>query len=203
MEGFSARGAIAMLLTVTFAAIDWVMSLNPHWSSTAFGLTFVTDFALSALAAAGLAMTRKGSLPESGDLRWMIAKLLMTILLLDLYIFYSQYLVYWMGNVPDRVSWWYVRSVGIAKWTSLAILFCYFVLPFLLLLFGGWKETIFPAACLAIVSFRLLQVVWLVLPGREGMLPAILSGALLTPVIGFFWRGRIAQPRGASPGGRR
>src|SRR5205807_1208681 len=104
----SAVGLVLLIVTVTFAAIDWIMSLEPEWYSTMFGALMAMGGALAALAlaAGGAALAamyspRRPSAAESDALA-DVGSMLLTLLMLWAYFGFSQYLIVWSGNLPEE-----------------------------------------------------------------------------------------------------
>ena len=111
MRVLSGPGMVLFVFTVTLAAIDWVMSLDPSWSSTIFGLLFVAAWGLTALAfvIAALAWLAKDE-PMATVVAPLhfhdLGKLLLALVMLWAYFAYSQYLIIWSGNLPEEIRWY-------------------------------------------------------------------------------------------------
>jgi hypothetical protein len=113
----SAPGLLLLVLTVTFASVDWIMSLDPHWYSTIFGLLTVTGHGLSALAFAILVLALVA--PERPLAQWIgpaqfhdLGKLLLAFVMLWAYLSFSQFLIIWSGNLPEEIPWYLERIRG-------------------------------------------------------------------------------------------
>jgi hypothetical protein len=187
LEGYSAVGLFLLFLTISFAAIDWVMSLTPGWTSTAFGLIFTSGFALSGFSAASL-IYHYDSLTSSRENRWDHAKILLTLLILLLYLEYAQYLVIWSGNISHEAVWYVARTKTSWKYLAGGMLLAQFALPFLLLLFQGWKPNVILSATALILIARFADLSWTILPSvyPDGLyFPRTLPLAAL--VVGFVW----------------
>ena len=113
----SGPGLVVIGLTVTFASIDWIMSLEAHWYSTIYGIHFfgghvLAAFAFSILLAAHLA----GRTPFAGALQpgqfIDLGNLLLAFVMLWAYFAYSQWIVIWSGNLPEEISWYLRRNRG-------------------------------------------------------------------------------------------
>lgn len=171
LRALSAVGLLAYGLTVTFAGIDWLMSLEPTFWSSVWGMYLAAGQALSALALAVLAAAFLGRHPpiagvltpqRVGDL----GNLLFTGVMVRGYLAYSQFVVIWAGNLPEEILW-YLRRAS-AGWGSVTVLLVllHFLVPFLVLLARPLKRSL-PA--LAAVSGLLLvmqgaDIFWLVQP---------------------------------------
>jgi hypothetical protein len=167
----SAPGLLFLALTVTFASVDWIMSLDPEWYSTIFGLLTVTGQGLSALAFAIAVLALVA--PEPTLSRWMapgqfhdLGKLLLAFVMLWAYLAFSQFLIIWAGNLPEEIPWYIERMRG--GWGALAIFLIvgHFVLPFLLLLSRDLKRHagLLAKVAIFVVLMRLIEIIWLVAP---------------------------------------
>ncbi|HEX6534808.1 MAG TPA: hypothetical protein VF041_09420 [Gemmatimonadaceae bacterium] len=209
----SAVGLIVVGLALTFAAFDWLMSLEPAWYSTIYGVyVFAGGYlaALALIAVVAWAESRRG-----GSLDWAVTpehfgalgKLLLTFVIFWGYIGFSQYLIIWIGDVPGDVSWYVARAHG--SWGALALVVAagQFALPFLLLLPRELKRRPGFLAALGawLLVMHVLDVYWLVLPALhpDGIHPSWLDAGALLMVTGFAtataaWRaaGEPALPLG-------
>lgn len=171
MRVLSGPGMILFVLTVTFAAIDWVMSLDPEWSSTIFGLLFVAAWALSALAftVAILAWLAKRE-PMATVVAPLhfhdLGKLLLALVMLWAYFSYSQYLIIWSGNLPEEITWYLPRTRGVWGGIALAVVLLHFALPFLFLLSRRFKRNPNKLVVVAvlILIMRYVDLLWVIVP---------------------------------------
>ena len=114
----SAPGLLFLVLTITFASIDWVMSLDPHWYSTIFGLLIVVGQGLSAFAFAIVgARDRRHASSRSPDVLKPrhfhdLGKLMLAFVMLWAYLTFSQFLIIWSGNLPEEIPWYLERMRG-------------------------------------------------------------------------------------------
>jgi hypothetical protein len=171
MQMISGPGLGLLILTITFASIDWVMSLDPAWSSTIYGLIFVASWSLSALAFGILVMSWLAKCePMNTVVRtshfhdW--GNLLLTLVMLWTYFAFSQYLIIWSGNLPEETVWYVARKHGGWGVIALGIVILQFVFPFLSLLSRAAKQSPQKLAELAvlILIMRIVDVIWLVEP---------------------------------------
>jgi hypothetical protein len=175
LEGLSGIGLVIYGLTVTFATVDWAMSLEPRWYSTIYGLLFMVAQALSALALAVLVLIwlsdRK---PLSQIVRQShfqdLGSFLLTFVMLWAYLEFSQWLIIWGGNLTDEIPWYIRRLEGV--WGSVALLLVIlgFFLPFFLLLFRNVKRKTrsLLIVALLILLMRLVDMYWTILPAFGG-----------------------------------
>lgn len=139
MQNMSAPMMIVFALTISFAAFDWVMSLQPHWYSTIFGVyVFSGAFlaALSLLALITLGFQRQGYFKRISTVehRHDIGKLMFAFTVFWAYIAFSQFFLIWYANLPEETVFYERRwQNGWRPW-SLLLVFAHFVVPFLFLL---------------------------------------------------------------------
>jgi hypothetical protein len=170
----SAPGLLFLVLTVTFASVDWIMSLDPHWFSTIFGLLTVAGQALSALA---FAIAVLAMIAPSGVLgRYVTAgqfhdlgKLLLAFVMLWAYLNFSQFLIIWSGNLPEEIPWYIERIRGPWGIVALALVVGHFALPFALLLSRDLKRHagLLQKVAAFVIVMRLVDLIWLVAPTFE------------------------------------
>lgn len=171
MRIVSGPGLVILILTITFASVDWVMSLDPNWASTIFGLLFVGSWTLSAMAfvIAVMAVLAQHE-PMSSVLQPShfhdLGKLLLTLVMLWAYFAFSQFLIIWSGNLPEETTWYVARTRGGWGAVALAIIVLHFGLPFLLLLSRDLKRNARKLAMLAvfILLMRVFDLIWLIEP---------------------------------------
>ena len=213
LQSLSAPGLLLFGLTVTFASVDWVMSLEPHWFSTIFGLIFMVTEALAAMALVTVATI---SLSKSNSLAGLVSpqvlndygNLLLTFTMLWAYLSFSQFLIIWAGNLQEEIPWYMSRARG--GWTSVALILIvfHFAVPFVLLLSRfvkrrgeilGWV-----AAGLIIMSF--VDIFWLMTPAFNQAGPEFhLTDWLAVVGIGGLWLWRFSSTTAratASPASR-
>ncbi len=173
LQLLSGPGLVFYGLSVTFAAVDWVMSIEPHWFSTIYGLLFIAGQGLSALAfciALLVILSREGG-PLEGVIGPAhlhdIGKLMLTFTMLWAYFSYSQFLIIWAGNLADEIPWYIERLRGGWQWIGLLLVAFHFAFPFALLLSRSVKRsgrTLVRIAALIIIM-RFVDLFWQVAPG--------------------------------------
>jgi len=171
LQLLSAAGLVAYGLTVTFTAIDWVMSLEPHWFSTMYGVLYIAGQALNGLAfvtAALILMARQKPFSEyvTSSHFHDLGKLLLAFVMFWSYVSFSQYLIIWAGNLPEEIPWYLRRLNGGWGWIGIALVAFHFALPFLLLLPEGANRNprILASVATLVVLMRFVDVYWLVRP---------------------------------------
>jgi len=175
LQALAGGGLVLMGLTITFASVDWAMSLNPHWFSTIYGFLFMVGQALSALAFVIVLVALMGSEPPlssvvSRESVHDLGKLLFTFVMLWAYVSLSQFLIIWSANLPEELPWYISRLSGGWQYVAVTLVFMHFVLPFLLLLSRELKRN---ARVLAMVAgglflLRLVDLFWLIAPDLQG-----------------------------------
>jgi len=170
----SAPGLLVYCLTTTFASVDWIMSLDPHWFSTIFGLLLIGSQGLSAFAfvIAMLAILAETE-PVASYLNRRhfhdLGKLLLAFVMLWAYFSFSQFLIIWGGNLPEESPWYLKRMSGGWGPVALLIVIGHFALPFTLLLSANLKKNRARLAAVAvfILVMRYVDLLWLVEPNFE------------------------------------
>ncbi len=171
LQSLSGPGIVLYVFTMTFAAVDWVMSLAPHWASTIYGFLFVGGQAVSAMALMiAVAALLAQSEPMSGVLQPRhlhdLGKLLFAFVMLWAYFAFSQLLIIWAGNLPEEIPFYLKRFRG--GWGGLAalILLFHFALPFFLLLSRDLKRSagLLPRLAIAVILMRLVDLFWMTAP---------------------------------------
>ncbi|HTR81736.1 MAG TPA: hypothetical protein VMM58_08900 [Bacteroidota bacterium] len=167
----SAPGLVVFALTVTFAAVDWVMSLEPGWSSTIYGFIFIVGDVLAALSVSVLMLwlAREES-PLSDVLTTKhfhyLGNLLLTCVILWAYMAYSQWIIIWAGNLPDENSWYLHRLSPGWNGLALGLIIFHFFVPFFLLLGRQLKQSLRFLTWIALGLFvmRFVDMFWIVMP---------------------------------------
>ncbi len=167
----SGIGLILYALTISFAAVDWVMSLDPHWGSTIYGMIFMAGQGLSALAFSVIMLTVLTRYSPYRDIvKPMqfhdIGKLMLAFVMLFAYFSFSQWLIIWSGNLPEEIGWYLNRIRGGWGVIALAIVLFHFALPFALLLSRERKRAGRRLIWLAVLLMfmRLVDIYWYVVP---------------------------------------
>jgi hypothetical protein len=206
LRNLAGGGLVAMVLTVTFAAVDWAMSLEPHWFSTIYGLIFLVGGALAAFAfaIATLAWLAREEPRVLGKAQAHdLGKLLFAFVMLWAYVNFSQFLIVWSANLPEEVPWYARRFAGGWQWLALVIVVCHLILPFFLLLSRDLKRDTRRLGLLALglLAARLIDLYWLVAPatdGRSGLAVHWLDFAV-TATIGGLWLALFFSRLGRRP----
>ncbi len=172
MQRVAAPGMILYAFTQTFAIIDWVMSLEPHWYSTMFGVYY---FAASCcgfgatLILACVALQRSGRLTESITTEHYqdLGKYLFAFgITFWAYIGFSQYMLIWYANLTEETTWFLVRQLGGWNTLSYLLVFGHFLVPFFLLITRITKRRIglLTAVAAWMLLIHFIDMYWLVMP---------------------------------------
>jgi len=175
MRMLSGPGMVLLIFTVTFAAVDWYMSLEPEWFSTIYGFIFVAAWAVSALAFVIAAMA---VLSKREPLDRIVAplhfhdhgKLLLALVMLWSYFAFSQFLIIWSGNLPEEIGWYTKRMHGVWGTLIVVVVILHFALPFLLLLSRSLKRDPRKLVIVAamILVMRVVDLLWMIEPAFSG-----------------------------------
>jgi hypothetical protein len=162
MRRLAAPGLAVYCLGATFASIDWLMSLDPHWASSIHGVSFVGGQALSALAFVVPVAFLLGRRPPLGGVLASrhfsdYGNLMLAFLMLWAYFSVSQLIIIWSGNLPEEIPWYLTRMGGPWHGMGLVLVLGHFAVPFLLLLSRGVKQN---ARLLSLVALLVLLMRW-------------------------------------------
>jgi len=171
MQAWSAVGFLVMALTITFAAIDWLMSLDARWFSSIFGLWLFAGCGLSGLVFAIVIASWEGGMePMAAVLRPRhfhdYGKLFFAFTMLWAYISFSQFLLIWSGNLPEEIPFYLRRMHGAWAVVSTLVLVGHFILPFVILLSADIKRRSATLVKIAVymLFMRWLDIYWHVAP---------------------------------------
>ncbi len=170
----SGPGLLLYGLTATFAAVDWVMSLEPHWFSTVYGLMFIVGQGLTTLSFAVLVLRGlRDEEPLAGVVRKShfhdLGNLMLAFVMLWAYLAFSQFLIIWSGNLPEENVWYLRRMTHGWEWFAGLLFAFHFVLPFLLLLSRQTKQSVEMLSRVAawMIFVRFADLFWLIAPAFE------------------------------------
>ena len=207
LEFLSRGGLVLYGLTVTFAAFDWVMSLEPLWYSSIFGFLFM---GAQGLAAFSFVIPVAAYLRRTSPLARVIepkqfhdlGNLMLAFLMLWAYLSFSQLLIIWEGNLPDEISWYLHRADTGWFWIGIGLIVFHFALPFVLLLLRAIKRNpalLAPVALLVMVA-RYFDMLWLVEPSLHQTRLHVSWMDVVAPIgIGGVWLAAfVGQLKGIS-----
>jgi hypothetical protein len=175
MHALSAPGLVVFVFVTTFAFIDWIMSLEPHWFSTIYGAMFLIGQVLEAFAftiALVIVLSRRGPLQEFVTKQHLhdLGNLMFAFMVLWAYLSFSQFLIIWAGNLPEEIPWYLRRLRNGWGWVALTLVMFHFAAPFVLLLMRGVKRQAdrLLKVCLMMLVVRIIDVDWIVAPAFYG-----------------------------------
>ena len=157
----------------TFAAIDWVMSMNYTWFSTMFG---VNIFAGSALASMATVILIVGTLVKTGHFKHIVSeehyhlmgKLMHAFIIFWAYIAFSQFFLIWYANIPEETQFYAIRNTNGWWYVSLGLVFLHFAVPFVFMLKRNSKRNLNAVMSVAafVIFVHILEIYWMVIPER-------------------------------------
>lgn len=172
---WSAAGLLMIVLTLTLSSVDWVMSLEPKWYSSMFGIAYTVGAGLSAFAFVTLflcLLSETKAMEEilkPGHFR-DLGNLMLAFTMLWAYTNFSQFLLIWYGNIKEETPYYLKRMQGGWGWMAGALILFHFFLPFFMLLMRAIKDrpkTIIVVTIILLVM-RFVNTYWLTAPAHYG-----------------------------------
>jgi hypothetical protein len=194
-QRWSAPGMVMLTVTVALASFDWLMSLDPHWYSTMFGVYVYSGAALAFIAALTLillAFRRAGVLRSSVNHEHYhdLGKWLFALTVFWAYIAFSQYMLIWYANLPEETAWFRDRLVGSWRGVSVLLVVGHFLVPFFVLISRAAKRKLglLAAASIWVLFMQYTDLYWIVMPvfSKRGVTPNWTDVAALAAVGGTF-----------------
>jgi hypothetical protein len=194
MEKLSGPGIVAYFFTITFAAIDFLMSLDVTWASTIYGFLIAIGQGLSAISLVVAVLVLLGKYAPMDHAITPkhlhdLGKLMLALVMLWAYLSFSQYLIIYSANLPQEITWYVRRLNGGWQWVGLFLLLFHFALPFALLLSQQLKKnpTTIASIAIFIICIRIVDVFWLIEPNFQDVNNPVFSVSWLDFVapIGF------------------
>ena len=187
-------GIILYVFAMSFAAIDWVMSLSPHWASTIYGFLFVAGQLISSMAfmiAVVVLLSRSEPFSHVLQKRHLhdLGKLLLAFVMLWAYFDFSQLLIIWSGNLPEEIGFYRTRLYGGWGVVAVIVLVFHFFVPFFLLLSQDVKRNakVLPRIALWLIFMRLVDLFWMTRPEfTSNAMPTWLD-VVLPLALGGLW----------------
>ena len=206
MRVLSGPGMVLLIFTVTFASIDWYMSLEPEWFSTIYGFIWVAAWSLSALA---FVIAVMATLYKQEPMKRIVAplhfhdlgKLLLALVMLWSYFAFSQYLIIWSGNLPEETGYYLTRTYDMWGVVIVVIAVLHFAAPFLFLLLRNFKrnpERLVSVAILILIM-RVVDLIWMLVPAFKEEHRWIWLDAIALIGFGGAWLALFAWQLGKRP----
>lgn len=171
MQLLSGPGVVFYFLAITFAAVDWVMSLDAHWVSSIFGPLIAAGQVLNAFAFMILLLALLADYqPFAGLLKPGVfhdqGKLLLAFVMIWTYFSFSQLLIIWAGNLPEEIHWYLEHSKGTWMTLGIFIIVFHFFVPFFLLLSRDLKRNprLLSGVAAWLILMRFVEIFWTVTP---------------------------------------
>ncbi|MCU1244143.1 MAG: hypothetical protein JWN02_53 [Acidobacteria bacterium] len=167
----SAAGLLMFVLTMTFCSVDWIMSLEPLWYSTMYGINFLVGAGLSAFAFVTFFLTRLAQTPAMGRILRPshlrdLGNLMLAFVMFWAYTAFSEYLLMWYANLREEIPHYLVRQSGIWGVLALLVIVFHFFLPFGMLLMRAIKDRAGTIAIVTVIvlAIRYVATYWLIGP---------------------------------------
>ena len=196
---FAGPGIILYVFAMTFAAIDWVMSISPHWASTIYGFLFVAGQFISSMAfmiAIVVLLSRTEPFSSILQKRHLhdLGKLLLAFVMLWAYFDFSQLLIIWSGNQPEEISFYRTRLYGGWGVVAVLVLIFHFFVPFFLLLSQDVKRNakLLPKIAMWLIFMRLVDLFWMTRPEFTSRAVPSWLDLVLPIALGGLWLGFFA-----------
>ena len=172
---WAAAGLPMIVLTLTFASIDWMMSTEPKWNSTMYGITFTVGCGLSAFAFVTFFLSLMAHTPAmAGILKPShlrdLGNLMLAFVMFYAYTAFSEFLLIWYANIHEEIPHYLIREHGGWGFLALMIVLFHFFLPFFMLLMRSIKDRPDTIAIVTVVVIvmRYVAIYWLVTPSWYG-----------------------------------
>ena len=192
-------GIILYVFAMSFAAIDWVMSLSPHWASTIYGFLFVAGQLISSMSlmiAVVVLLSRSEPFSHVLQKRHLhdLGKLLLAFVMLWAYFDFSQLLIIWSGNLPEEITFYRTRLYGGWGTVAVILLIFHFFVPFFLLLSQRLKRNpkVLPKIALWLIFMRLVDLFWMTRPEFSSTAIPTWLDIVLPVALGGLWLGFFA-----------
>jgi len=195
LQGLSGPGLVLYGLTVTFAAVDWAMSLDPQWFSTIYGMLFMGGQGLAGMAFVIAVMVllsqRK---PMNAVIKPShlhdLGKLMLAFLMIWAYFAFSQFLIIWAGNLPEEIPFYVRRIQSSWKYVGIGLIVLHFFLPFVLLLSKDLKRNsrLLSTVAIGVIAMRFVDLIWLTGPELHNGVFSLSWMDFILPIgIGGLW----------------
>ena len=205
-RALSGPGLILYAFTTTFASIDWIMSMDPSWISTIYGLLFLAGQLLNAICftvvvSAILIKYKPASNYLKPDYIHDYGKLMLTFVMVWAYFSFSQWLIIWAGNLPDEISWYLRRLHGGWQFIGLMLALFHFAFPFLFLLSRSFKRRVSTLVWLAVwlMFMRFVDLFWIIEPNFHQTFHVSWLDIVVPIAIGGFWFGLFFRQLASRP----
>jgi hypothetical protein len=194
MQRLAAPALILFALSLTFAAFDWLMSLEAAWFSTIFGVIIFAGSAVSILALTiliGLSFYKRGLVGDAINIEHFhdLSRLMFGFVCFWSYVQFSQWMLIWYAGIPEEATWFHKRWEGGWMFVSYLLIFGHFVAPFLLLISRvqkralGWLQVM----CFWVILMHIVDIYWFIMPQAGGFQVQLADVGALLFVGGVFF----------------
>jgi len=204
MQSFAAPSLILFAGSLTFAAFDWLMSLEAAWFSTIFGVVIFAGSAVAILALTiliGLSLYKRGLVGDAINIEHFhdLSRLMFGFVCFWTYVSFSQWMLIWYAGIPEEATWFHKRWEGGWQFVTYLLIFGHFVAPFMLLISRVQKRALpwLQVMCFWVILMHIVDIYWFVMPQAGGFHVQLADiGALLfvggTFFAYVFWQlGRV------------
>lgn len=174
MQILSGPGVVVFVLITTFSAIDWIMSLEPHWFSTIYAAIFIIGqmlmtWAFMTLVAVQLSRYQPLSALLTNERLRDLGTFMLGFVMLWAYTSFSQFLIIWSGNLPEEITWYYTRLKGGWQNVGYMLVVFHFFVPMVLLVSSRLKARIPILVSIAagLMVMRLMDLFWITAPAFD------------------------------------
>jgi hypothetical protein len=172
LKNISAIGMILTVLVSTFAAFDWMMSTDPLWYSSMYGVIYMAGQAIAAIAvgilASNFARKRDEGFGEQATIYIFndLGNFLLAFTSFWAYVSFSQFLILWAANLPETITWYVIRGSNGWQFVSTMVIVFGFAIPFLILLSRRNKRNmrILITLSIAALVMRFVDLFWIIIP---------------------------------------
>jgi hypothetical protein len=205
-KALSGAGLILYSFTISFAAVDWVMSLDPNWISTIYGLLFLAGQILSAICFAVVVERILGRYKPMSELLKPKhvhdhGNLMLAFVMVWAYFAFSQWLIIWSGNLPEEITWYLKRLNGGWSYVGLCLAVFHFAVPLVLLLSRPLKRDVGRLVWLAVwlLLMRYLDLLWMIEPNFSARVGLTLADVVVPIAMGGLWLAYFFRNLGSIP----
>jgi hypothetical protein len=193
LNTWSALAMVGFAITINFAAFDWIMSLEPHWFSTIFGVYVFAGSVVAILAFLIVVVTRlqaAGALEGvvTGEHYHDLGKLLFGFVVFWAYIGFSQFMLIWYANIPEETLWFEARWLDGWQPVSLFLAAGHFVVPFFYFISQPIKRNrlLMTLGALWVLFMHYVDLYWMVMPTFGGFHPVLVDFTTWLGIGGVF-----------------
>ncbi|MBW1874909.1 MAG: hypothetical protein JRG67_00630 [Deltaproteobacteria bacterium] len=194
MQRLAAPALILFALSLTFAAFDWLMSLEAAWFSTIFGVIIFAGSAVAILALTiliGLSLYKRGLVGDAINIEHFhdLSRLMFGFVCFWSYVQFSQWMLIWYAGIPEEATWFHKRWEGGWMFVSYLLVFGHFVAPFLLLISRVQKRALrwLQVMCFWVIFMHIVDIYWFIMPQAGGFQVQLADVGALLFVGGVFF----------------